>query len=117
VGTSILTASPVALLSGKLTVDPMEVFEFSAGGGDAAEDQRKSVRKSVFPDELSEALMLDISGKSSGIPKLVEDFKASHPQLTKTAIEAKIKEIAVKEKRGTDPKPLWYPRAANVVLC
>ncbi len=118
VGSNVLIASPVTLLGGRLAADPMEVFESGAGGGDAAtEDQRKSVRKSVFPEELSQALMLDISGKSTGIPKLVDDFKASHPQLTKTAIEAKIKEIAVKEKRGTDLKALWYPRGANVVLC
>lgn len=115
-GAGVLLASPVTLLGGRLTADPMETFELSTGERDAAEDQRKSVRKSVFPEELSHALMLDINGKSTGIPKLVEDFKVSHPQLTKTAIEAKIKEIAVKEKRGSDSKSLWYPRAASVVL-
>ena len=115
-GTGVLLASPVTFLGGRSTADPMETFENSTQGKDAAEDQRKSVRKSIFPDKLSHALMLDINGKATGIPKLVEDFKVSHPQLTKTAIEAKIKEIAVKEKRGSDSKALWYPRTASVVL-
>jgi hypothetical protein len=38
----------------------------------------------------------------------VDEFKTKYDQVKKSAIEQKIRELAVKEKRDKDTKPMWY---------
>jgi len=44
------------------------------------------------------------------MPKLLAEVKAMEgfKDVPKRHIEAKIKDIAVKEKRGSDVRPIWY---------
>ncbi|KAI8328432.1 chromatin assembly factor 1 subunit A-domain-containing protein [Chlamydoabsidia padenii] len=64
-----------------------------------------------FNEEHTAALINIVNnGKMDGLNKLVIEAKAN-PLLcdfSKTRLEAKIKDVAIKEKRGSDTKSAWY---------
>lgn len=67
--------------------------------------------KSEFTDEHRNALISVINEKSGdSIPNLITEAKANWllKDVSKRQLEANIKNIAIKEKRGTDTKPTWY---------
>jgi hypothetical protein len=45
-----------------------------------------------------------------GVGKVVNEFTAVHPELSKRQTEMKIAEVAVKEKKGDDVKQVWHIR-------
>ncbi|KAI8878003.1 hypothetical protein K501DRAFT_297893 [Backusella circina FSU 941] len=65
---------------------------------------------SSFTDEHKTALINVINGKADSIPTLVSEAKSNWllRDVSKRQLEAKIKDMAIKEKRGTDTKPTWY---------
>ena len=67
-----------------------------------------------FPGSLlGDLANLVATSGSAGIVSIANKFEASHPrQATKRTICAKIGEIAVKEQRKDETKPLWYVRDA-----
>ncbi|CAO3673860.1 unnamed protein product [Umbelopsis vinacea] len=67
-------------------------------------------RVAAFPTEQTPQLIDAIKGKAEGMPKLIAEVKAMQgfEDVPKRQIEAKIKTIAVKEKRGSDARPIWY---------
>ncbi|CAO3638427.1 unnamed protein product [Mucor hiemalis] len=67
--------------------------------------------KPEFTDEHRNALISVINEKSGdSIPNLITEAKANWllKDVSKRQLEANIKNIAIKEKRGTDTKPTWY---------
>ena len=94
-------------------IDPFEIFKTES---EERKQAKKFVpKKALFPDELLNDLIADLIGKSTGLPKFAEEFKLKyalfflirthfyrHAHVKKSAIENKIKDIAVKEKRGKD---------------
>ena len=50
----------------------------------------------------------ELLNRPVGLPKFVDEFKTKFNQVKKSAIEQKIRELAVKEKRGKDTRHLWY---------
>ncbi|KAI8356772.1 chromatin assembly factor 1 subunit A-domain-containing protein [Choanephora cucurbitarum] len=67
--------------------------------------------KLEFTEEQSQALINVIHEKSKeSIPNLVIEAKSNSflKDVSKRQLEAKIKDIAIKEKRGADTKPTWY---------
>ncbi|KAI8825162.1 uncharacterized protein EV422DRAFT_517686 [Fimicolochytrium jonesii] len=84
---------------------------------DATEAQGKkslqpSAKKPAFPQDRLVELKDAISGKSTGISKLVEELKVLFADVPKTQLDAKIREIAVKEKRTGDRVACWYLKDA-----
>ncbi|KAJ3087877.1 Chromatin assembly factor 1, subunit A, partial [Quaeritorhiza haematococci] len=67
-----------------------------------------SSKKMAFPDSQLHELAQAIQGSSQGMTKMVDMLKEKFPNVSKTQLEIKIKEIAVKEKRDSDTKPVWY---------
>ncbi|CAO3662502.1 unnamed protein product [Umbelopsis ramanniana] len=67
-------------------------------------------RPTAFPVEHTPQLIDAIKGKAEGMPKLIAEVKAMQgfEDVSKRQIEATIKNIAVKEKRGSDARPIWY---------
>jgi hypothetical protein len=117
-------------IEGRSEIDPKEVFITD-------QDERKlarknTIKKASFPEDLvpilikvwniienllSNAIMelvltfvnvQELLNRPVGLPKFVDEFKTKFSQVKKSAIEQKIRELAVKEKRGKDTRPLWY---------
>ncbi|CAM0142364.1 hypothetical protein VKS41_002145 [Umbelopsis sp. WA50703] len=95
--------NPFAVISNKQQTDSVE----ATGSSSLATDKRPAT---VFPTEQTPVLIDAIIGKAEGMPKLIAEVKAMQgfEDVSKRQIEAKIKTIAVKEKRGTDARPIWY---------
>ncbi|KAI9302481.1 chromatin assembly factor 1 subunit A-domain-containing protein [Cunninghamella echinulata] len=69
-----------------------------------------STNNTNFTEEHTTELLNIFEGKADNLPKLLSEAKAS-PLLNsfpKTQLEAKIRDIAVKEKRGNDARPVWH---------
>ncbi|CAO3634245.1 unnamed protein product [Cunninghamella blakesleeana] len=63
-----------------------------------------------FTEEHATELISVFEGKAAGLPKLLSEAKAN-PLLSafpKTQLEAKIRYLAIKEKRGNETKPVWH---------
>ncbi|KAJ3174589.1 Chromatin assembly factor 1, subunit A [Geranomyces variabilis] len=79
----------------------------AASGG----SKRVGPKKIAFPEDQLPDLLSKITG-AAGLPKLIDELKAT-PQFTnipKATLEAKIREVAVREKRVGDQKARWYVR-------
>ncbi|KAI9360981.1 chromatin assembly factor 1 subunit A-domain-containing protein [Pilaira anomala] len=69
-----------------------------------------------FTNEHTTALINVINEKSGdSIPNLITEAKTNWllKDVSKRQLEAKIKNIAVKEKRGSDTKPTWYIKESS----
>ncbi|OZJ04712.1 hypothetical protein BZG36_01815 [Bifiguratus adelaidae] len=64
--------------------------------------------KKTFPDEYLTFLVETVHNSQLSIVKLIEETKQKYPSVAKAHVENRIKEIAKKEKRGSDTKPTWY---------
>ncbi|CDH52569.1 hypothetical protein RO3G_06701 [Lichtheimia corymbifera JMRC:FSU:9682] len=76
----------------------------------------ESTKKAKFTEEQATELMQIIEvGKNDGMTKLISEAKSNKllQSLPKRQIEMKIKDMAIKEKRGSDTKPSWYMKGAN----
>jgi hypothetical protein len=51
-----------------------------------------------------------MDGRQDGVPKIVERFCEKYSMYSKRQVELKLNELAVKEKRGTDNRAMWYIR-------
>ncbi|KAI8368204.1 chromatin assembly factor 1 subunit A-domain-containing protein [Radiomyces spectabilis] len=71
---------------------------------------------SSFTEHHTTELVNIIAGKAvENIPDLVSEAKSNWllRDVPKRQIEARIKDLAVKEKRGSDTKPAWYIKETN----
>ena len=84
---------------------PSAASESDAAGG------KPGNRALAVPDGLLPELckMLKKAGPD-GVGKVVNEFTAAHPELSKRQTEMKIAEVAVKEKKGEDLKQVWHIR-------
>ncbi|KAI8072406.1 chromatin assembly factor 1 subunit A-domain-containing protein [Gongronella butleri] len=76
------------------------------------DSQTEQKQTQMFTTAHADALMMIFQGRSDGLPKLLSEAKQS-PALSsfpKLQLEAQIRRLAVKEKRGNDSKPNWYRR-------
>ncbi|KAJ3290709.1 hypothetical protein HK104_006558 [Borealophlyctis nickersoniae] len=96
-------------------VDPFQeisdLAENSVGGastGGTSSRKKTGPAKAAFPDDRLGDLVQHVDQSPQPLNKLVDIMKTKNPRLKKTAIEQKIKDIAVKEKRGVDTKARWY---------
>ncbi|KAJ3171437.1 Chromatin assembly factor 1, subunit A [Geranomyces variabilis] len=102
-------------------LDPFEIdpnassdsITASATTPNAASGGSKKVgpKKFAFPEDQLPDLLTKITG-AAGLPKLIDELKAS-PQfanIPKATLEAKIRDVAVREKRVGDQKARWYVR-------
>ncbi|KAI7876009.1 hypothetical protein K492DRAFT_167584 [Lichtheimia hyalospora FSU 10163] len=92
-----------------LLPDDMDITS-TVGHGD------ESTKKAKFTDEQATELMQIIEvGKNDGMTKLISEAKSNKllQSLPKRQIEMKIKDMAIKEKRGSDTKPSWYMKGSN----
>ncbi|KAJ2957218.1 hypothetical protein NQZ79_g7036 [Umbelopsis isabellina] len=87
---------PFAVITNKQQIEPEATVSPAL-----ATDKRAAT---IFPTEQTPVLIDAIKGKAEGMPKLIAEVKAMQgfEDVSKRQIEAKIKTIAVKEKRGTD---------------
>ncbi|KAG2184909.1 hypothetical protein INT43_000822 [Umbelopsis isabellina] len=109
-----LSPYSIQVLGPNTPINPFAVItnkqpaESEASGSLAlATDKRAAT---IFPTEQTPVLIDAIKGKAEAMPKLIAEVKAMQgfEDVSKRQIEAKIKTIAVKEKRGTDARPIWY---------
>ncbi|KAI8080025.1 chromatin assembly factor 1 subunit A-domain-containing protein [Halteromyces radiatus] len=89
--------------------DPFAIIEKKSNSTDNNGSNNKT---NGFTSEHAEALINIIQGKVDGMTKLVTEAKANSLlcEFPKTQIEAKIRDIAIKEKRGNDTKSAWYAK-------
>lgn len=75
--------------------------------------QTEPKKKAITPALVAQ-LATFVDKKDMSVPKLleasIEFLKTVDPSfaISKAALDAQIKLIAVKEKRGDDKKPIWY---------
>ncbi|KAI9489373.1 chromatin assembly factor 1 subunit A-domain-containing protein [Zychaea mexicana] len=70
-----------------------------------------SSKKSIaFTAQHENELISIIEGKADAMPKLISEAKSNWllHDMSKRQIEMQIKNLAVKEKRGTETKPAWH---------
>ncbi|KAH8550494.1 hypothetical protein BGW37DRAFT_66327 [Umbelopsis sp. PMI_123] len=110
-----LAAYAIHQLGGTFPIDPFAAVA-SKQSSDAADNNTApssaptDKRVTSFPVEHTTQLIDAIKGKAEGMPKLIAEVKAMQgfEDVSKRQIEATIKNIAVKEKRGSDARPIWY---------
>ncbi|KAG0177155.1 hypothetical protein DFQ28_000375 [Apophysomyces sp. BC1034] len=69
-------------------------------------------KETRFTEQHANELIHIIEGKAANMPNLVTEAKTNWllRDVPKRQIEAKIKDLMVKEKRGTDTKAAWYSK-------
>ncbi|KAI9282104.1 chromatin assembly factor 1 subunit A-domain-containing protein [Umbelopsis sp. AD052] len=108
-----LSAYAMHQLAATFPIDPFAPIP-SKHTSDTADNNSASAatdkRPTAFPVEHTPQLIDAIKGKAEGMPKLIAEVKAMQgfEDVSKRQIEATIKNIAVKEKRGSDARPIWY---------
>ncbi|KNC97636.1 uncharacterized protein SPPG_07105 [Spizellomyces punctatus DAOM BR117] len=95
--------------SGAMKEDPQTVLD-NGTVKDTTVRKTPGSKKAAFPEERISELIQMISGRTEGISKLVDEIKSRCPEVSKAQIEAKIREVAVREKQGNDQKPRWHIR-------
>jgi hypothetical protein len=68
----------------------------------------KNVARPIPNGVVPELAQLVAESGAEGVSKITEKFIVDHPGLAKRQIDIKINEVAVKEKRDGDSRPVWY---------
>ena len=91
--------------SPKLTA-PTATQRPESGGGDEEDvmgrDSGRFLMRPVTAEQLPALLHVVYTLKSDAREKIVMEFLKSHPQVSKRQVEAKLAEVALKERRGTE---------------
>ncbi|KAI7863701.1 hypothetical protein BDF14DRAFT_1305142 [Spinellus fusiger] len=92
----------------KMLIDCKDSYDPFLPGDESNTLQTKA--PGLFTKEHTDVLMNIIDGKADNMSNILLEAKSNWllRDVSKRQIEAKIKDIAVKEKRGTDTKPAWY---------
>ncbi|KAL1928921.1 hypothetical protein VTP01DRAFT_1980 [Rhizomucor pusillus] len=96
------------------TCEGYDPFKVEAPAASANFNSGETSRSPAFTDQHASELMNIIEGKADAMPKLISEAKTNWllKDVPKRQIEAKIKDLAVKEKRGSDTKPAWYAKSS-----
>lgn len=99
----------IELLSESLGLDP---FYFE----EVVKPKKATLPPKMFPGDLLTELKEFFVGKEVGLSKLVDEFKLSHPTLSKAVIETQIRAVGIREKRAEFPKTRWYIKTGDVII-
>jgi len=85
----------------------------TGGGGGGGGAAGKGVTAKTVPEELlPELALMLVRGGADGVTKIVSEFHGRYAKdgVSKRQTEMKINEIAIKEKREEDARPVWHLR-------
>jgi len=84
----------------------------SLGGGGGVGGGKGTAPKTVPEELVPELAMMVVRAGADGVTKIVAEFHGKYAKdgVSKRQIEMKINEIAVKERREEDARPIWHLR-------
>jgi len=109
----ILDEFRICPLTNEGTVFPLQItYERGRKSEEAKTETKGRWDSAALVNKYYVEFVLFIHGSPKSKTALAEEFASLHPECSKRQSEKKIKEISVKEKRGTDTKPRYYVNSA-----